>query len=103
MSEVWVYVELVATASNSANSVRDELFKLESATKKESGCIQFAVCQLIDNPNKFTLWERWKDEKACKQHMSEEHTKRYFALQLTNVERSHRVTPVEKKVMADVD
>jgi autoinducer 2-degrading protein len=55
----------------------EELFReLRDASRKEPGVIQFDVARSKDHPERFVLWEVYKDEAALTAHTQTEHFKR---------------------------
>ncbi len=83
---LWINAGLRVPQDKDANQARVELSKLRQATQQEIGCLQFEVKPHNDNPNKFTLWEKWTNQEALNQHFREPHTKNYLSLELTQVE-----------------
>ena len=61
------------------DQLRRALIKLEEATRKERGCIEFAFFQAISDPDSFALLEHFVDEPALKLHMTLEHTRTFFS------------------------
>ncbi|MBY0147439.1 putative quinol monooxygenase [Neobacillus niacini] len=49
---------------------------LVSETRKEEGCIYYALHQDIKDPSVVTMLEEWVDEEALKQHGKSEHVQR---------------------------
>lgn len=62
--------------------LRAALQVLESATRKEPGCIEFTFLQAISNDAQFVLLEHFADEDAFKAHMQLPHTQAFFKAQL---------------------
>ncbi len=83
---LWINAGLSVPQDKDANQARIELSKLRQATRQEIGCLQFEIKPHNDNPNKFTLWEKWSNQEALDQHFCEPHTKAYLALELTQLE-----------------
>jgi autoinducer 2-degrading protein len=55
----------------------EEIFReLRDASRKEPGVIQFDVARSKDHPERFVLWEVYKDEAALTAHTQTEHFKR---------------------------
>lgn len=65
------------------DQLRRALIKLEEATRKERGCMEFSFFQAVSDPDSFVLLEHFVDEPALKLHMTLEHTRTFFS---TNAE-----------------
>jgi quinol monooxygenase YgiN len=50
--------------------------ELVAETRKEEGCITYALHQDINDPSIITMLEEWVDEEALNQHNKSEHVKR---------------------------
>jgi quinol monooxygenase YgiN len=50
--------------------------ELVAETRKEEGCITYALHQDIHDPSIITMLEEWVDEEALNQHNQSEHVKR---------------------------
>lgn len=94
MSEIWKSIELVVINEDQLNKAKNELMKLQIATEKEPGNIQFSINQSSDVPLKFILWERWVDIKALHDHLNAPYTQFYFSLKLTKVGNSDSMIPL---------
>ena len=70
---------------------RHELKKLQIATEAEPKCIQFRIFEDVKEPGTFVLWESWIGREGLDKHYSAEHTRRYFALGLTEIVRADEV------------
>jgi quinol monooxygenase YgiN len=64
--------------------LRLALAKLESATRKEPGCVEFAVFQAISDDDSFVLLEHFSDQSAFDLHMKQDHTQDFFSAQLVS-------------------
>lgn len=64
--------------------LRLALAKLESATRQEPGCIEFAFFQAISDHDSFVLLEHFSDQSALDSHMKQEHTQAFFSAQLVS-------------------
>lgn len=98
MSELRVSAGLVVVDGHSADQVKRALFQLQQATAEEQGCIVFEVLQHNNEPNKFTLWERWVDQGALDAHFEASHTLDYLKHGYTDVvyiEKLHTIGAVE--------
>lgn len=47
------------------------------ATRKEAGCISYALYQLPTDPTKFVMYEEWKDQAAIDSHFEQPHFKTF--------------------------
>jgi len=48
---------------------------LVELTRKEPGCLQYALLQNNEDPTDFTLVEEWQDGKALESHFATKHFK----------------------------
>jgi 4-carboxymuconolactone decarboxylase len=66
---------------------RDEavsaLQQLASASRLEPGCLDFRLHADTQRPDRFMLWQQFRDQDAVDQHDKEQHSQAYQALQLT--------------------
>jgi len=51
--------------------------KLQSATRQEPGCIAYIVQRSRQNPNRFLVYEQYKDEAALQAHRDSQHFKQF--------------------------
>lgn len=57
------------------------LAKHVAATRGEPGCLQFDACRSHDDPDEFTLYEKYVDEKAFEAHRGTAHFATYIEAQ----------------------
>src|SRR5258705_8132092 len=50
---------------------------LQSATRKEPGCISYIVQRSRQNPKRFLVYEQYKDEAALQAHRDSSHFKQF--------------------------
>lgn len=50
--------------------------ELVTETRKEKGCIFYALHEDINDPTILTMLEEWEDEEALKQHNNSDHVQR---------------------------
>ena len=67
-----------------SQQLRLALAKLESATRQEPGCVEFAFFQAISDQDSFVLLEHFADQSALDAHMQLEHTRAFFSAQLVS-------------------
>ena len=67
-----------------SQQLRLALAKLESATRREPGCVEFAFFQAISDHDSFVLLEHFSDQSAFDSHMKLEHTQAFFSAQLVS-------------------
>jgi quinol monooxygenase YgiN len=54
-----------------------EIFReLIESTRKEAGCIAYALHESLDNPDVLAMIEIWESKEALDTHMNSEHFKR---------------------------
>lgn len=49
------------------------LINLVEPTRKETGCIQYDLCQNQDDPTDFTFVEEWTTKEALETHLANDH------------------------------
>jgi len=57
--------------------VKNELFKLVSATRLEEGCVVYDLNQDLKNPNSFLIYELWESRALWERHMQSNHLAAY--------------------------
>lgn len=66
---------------------RDEaisaLEQLAIASRLEPGCLDFRLHADAQRPDRFMLWQQFRDQESATQHLAEAHSQHYQALQLT--------------------
>ncbi|MCL1996120.1 MAG: antibiotic biosynthesis monooxygenase [Defluviitaleaceae bacterium] len=60
-------------AQNKHNEVFDVFKNLVKSSQEEEGCIEYDLYQELNDPNKFSLIEKWKDQAAIDFHNSTPH------------------------------
>lgn len=84
-NQYYVTAELKLTDMTRLEEMKTALTTLQQATIKEAGCHLFSVHQDKSDPSKIILWECFEDEEAFEHHFTLQHTKDYFALNITEV------------------
>lgn len=64
-------------------ALRAALQTLETATRQETGCIEFTFYQALTNESSFLLIEHFTDQQALQTHMELPHTQDFFRASLT--------------------
>lgn len=54
-------------------AVRDALMELVGHSRKEAGCVSYALYQRGDDPAQFQTVEEWRDAAAADAHMTTPH------------------------------
>lgn len=67
-----VQVEVIVEPG-SASKVVDAVKAMETATRKEAGCIKYAFAVDISDPGMVRVIERWESMDAIKAHMASPH------------------------------
>ena len=67
-----VQVEVIVEPG-SASKVVDAVKKMETATRKEAGCLKYAFAVDISDPGMVRVIERWESMDAIKAHMASPH------------------------------
>lgn len=84
-NQYYVTAELKLIDMSRLEEMKTALATLQQATIKEVGCHLFNIHQDKSDPSKIILWECFEDEAAFEHHFTLQHTKDYFALNLTEV------------------
>lgn len=69
---VHILAKIVAQ-SQAASAVRDALVELVGHSRKEGGCVSYALYQRGDDPAQFQTVEEWRDAAAADAHMQTPH------------------------------
>lgn len=69
-------VRVTITAGNEA-AVIESFAKLQEETRREPGCITYAVQRSRENSRVFMIYEQYKDEAALEAHRNSPHFKQY--------------------------
>ena len=85
MTILFINAGLKLTNNSDRSYTIEQLNKLVTETVKEKGCQHFQILANKENPNHFTLWERWDNEDYLKSHFEKPHTKAYLAKKLTEI------------------
>ena len=75
MTQTLRVVAHVVAKSDQIEALKAVLLDLVVATRCEVGCIQYDLCQNIDNAAEFTFIEEWIKEEALKAHLAGENIK----------------------------
>jgi quinol monooxygenase YgiN len=76
MSDLNVVAKIVARP-DSVESVKNELLKLITPTRKENGCIKYTLHQDNEDPAVFVFYETWESAACLQDHMNTDHYKNY--------------------------
>ena len=64
---------VIDTQPGSIGKLKDAIAALETATRAESGCIDYAFASEINAPDSVRVIERWRDVDALKAHLQAPH------------------------------
>lgn len=78
MSIITVVAKLVVKEAGVA-SVKSELLKLITPTRREEGCIEYRLHQDNEDPCVFIFYENWQNSVCLERHMNSAHFKSYVA------------------------
>lgn len=76
MSKLIVVAKVVAK-SDFVESVKNELLKLITPTRKENGCIEYNLQQDNEEPAVFIFTEIWENLACLENHMNTDHFIKY--------------------------
>jgi quinol monooxygenase YgiN len=60
------------------DSVLAEMRRLVAESRKEDGCLDYAIAEDIERPNRFRIAERWSSSAALQRHLGEPHVRRFL-------------------------
>ena len=63
-----VVAAFITTVEGKGDEWENEIKKVVPKFRREPGLITFLVHRNTDNPSRFFLFEKWKSEKALKEH-----------------------------------
>jgi (4S)-4-hydroxy-5-phosphonooxypentane-2,3-dione isomerase len=72
-------------------NIKSELPKHIDLTRKEEGCVVFEVIQDTDNPNKFSVYEEFINDKAFEFHQQRVRNSTWSSV-TGNVKRNYEIT-----------
>ncbi len=78
MSELIITAKVTAK-KESLHSLKSELLKLIAPTRKEEGCLDYALHQDNDDPALFIFHERWESPDHFEKHRNSDHFKAYIS------------------------
>ena len=81
-------VARISAHSGRESALKDALRILETATREESGCVEFTFFQAISDPASFILLEQFTNSDAFDAHMQMPHTQAFFKTQLVAAVRA---------------
>lgn len=84
-----------------AAELRSALLALESATRTEEGCVEFAFYQSISSEHSFVLIEEFSGEQALRLHLELPHTRRFFEAGLVEKVEAFNVPPIGRPLPAE--
>jgi quinol monooxygenase YgiN len=72
MSVTLTVVARVVAAEGAADTLQAEMTQLVLDTRKERGCIRYAMTRGVDDPNVFVFIEEWQTRALWEAHMQGE-------------------------------
>jgi quinol monooxygenase YgiN len=78
MAKLTVVAKITAH-EDSVDSVKTELLKLITPTRKEEGCIEYSLHQDNADPTVFIFYETWENAACLDRHMNSEHFREFVA------------------------
>jgi quinol monooxygenase YgiN len=78
MSKLTIVAKVTAK-KDSVETVRNELLKLITPTRKEEGCLEYHLHQDNDAPAVFIFYETWESLACLEKHMISPHFRNYVA------------------------
>ncbi len=78
MSELIITAKVIAK-KDSVHTLKNELLKLIAPTRKEEGCLDYALHQDNDDPALFMFYEIWESPAHFEKHRDSAHFKAYIS------------------------
>ena len=75
-AEVWLMPVFIAKEGHGA-TLRKALAELESASRKDAGCLEYTVFSDDHRPGTFVLFEGWASREDLKAHNEGDHVKEF--------------------------
>src|SRR5882757_5761971 len=72
--EYFVIAEIVSKPEK-ADTLRDLMTPFAALSRKEPGCIQYALLEVEGEPGRFLTYEKWSKKDDLKAHMTTPHLK----------------------------
>jgi len=57
------------------SEVKEELIKLITPTRAETGCINYDLHESVEQPGVFVFYENWASQQALEEHLNTPHLK----------------------------
>jgi quinol monooxygenase YgiN len=74
---------LVVVSARLKPEARDEAVaaaqRMQEASSREPGCIEYRFWAALDDPNSMLLFERWSDRESLETHLAQGHTAEFGA------------------------
>ena len=77
MEEITIIVPITAKPEFK-EKVRTKLLELTVLTNQESGNVCYRLHQVEDDPCKFVIYEKWRDQAALDFHMEQDYLKAFL-------------------------
>lgn len=71
MTNEIIGVATFTAKSGKADALRKALFDLLEPTRREDGCLSYTLNENLNNPNVFTMIERFKNKMSFESHCNE--------------------------------
>lgn len=78
MNKTLTIVARIEAKPGKIELVKTALLKLIEPTRKEEGCLQYALHQDNENPEVFVFYENWESRALWQTHMNNDHLKAYM-------------------------
>ena len=75
-AQVWLMPVFTAKAGHEA-ALHEALVGLQSASRKDAGCLEYTVFSDDQRPGTFVLFEGWARHEDLKAHNEEDHVKEF--------------------------
>ena len=69
----------ISAKNGMEDALREALQEVVVCTTQEQGCVEFRLMQDKENAAEFILVEKWIDEDSWKNHMEQEHVKKFLS------------------------
>lgn len=87
MDNTITIVVTIVPRFNFRNKIEEMLIALAEKTRLEPGNVFYRLHKSIDHPNRFIIYERWKNQEALDHHMNQDYLKGFLDLSKDLLER----------------
>ena len=78
-----IVIATIDTTPDSIAAISAAIAELETATRQESGCLDYTFCVELSDPTQVRIVERWTDQASLIEHLATPHVAAFGAAMAT--------------------